>query len=242
MYDVIVLGATFAAAGIAQIYGERCLVLERRMHAGYEFFGALQFGTGFDQAVRAEEAQPLQESFAAACGCYYGCDAYIYPYFQKSHTVFGAEVVSVQTCQEGFVCSTHGVNGFVTYKAKKVVDTRSNCRISAAKTFNMLVESQEEPSFSGVITEKAAGDRRYLLRCPVSLSCGFEEARAVAQQVIWRFSQTQRVIMLANEFDYQVREDHPKTEDGIFYLPAKAFANPVLAFEAGVMFGKESLV
>ena len=39
MYDVIVLGATFAASGIARQYKERCLVIERRAQAGYEFFG-----------------------------------------------------------------------------------------------------------------------------------------------------------------------------------------------------------
>ena len=43
MYDVIVLGATFAAAGIAQQHKEKCLVIERRAQAGYEFFGALDF-------------------------------------------------------------------------------------------------------------------------------------------------------------------------------------------------------
>ena len=43
MYEVIVLGATFAAAGIAEQCKHNCLILERRAQAGYEFFGALQF-------------------------------------------------------------------------------------------------------------------------------------------------------------------------------------------------------
>ena len=38
MYEVIVLGATYAAAGIARKYKEKCLVIERRLQGGYEFF------------------------------------------------------------------------------------------------------------------------------------------------------------------------------------------------------------
>jgi len=48
MYEVIVLGATFTAAGIAGKLGKNCLILESRPDAGYEFFGAFHFGTGYE--------------------------------------------------------------------------------------------------------------------------------------------------------------------------------------------------
>lgn len=44
-YEVLVLGATFAAAGLAQVPGSRCLVVDRCGQPGWEFLGALNFGT-----------------------------------------------------------------------------------------------------------------------------------------------------------------------------------------------------
>ena len=85
MYDVIVLGATFTAAGIAQQYKEKCLVLERSTMAGYEYFGALDFAV--------EEAR-------------------IYSYFVGSNVLFGTEIVSVQKNDDLFACVTHGAQGF----------------------------------------------------------------------------------------------------------------------------------
>lgn len=43
-YEVLVLGATFAAE-LAQVPGSRCLVVDRRGQPGWEFLGALNFGT-----------------------------------------------------------------------------------------------------------------------------------------------------------------------------------------------------
>ena len=61
MYDVIVFGATFAAAGISEKFKEKCLVLERRLQAGYEFYGALRYGAGSDKPLRRKEASALFE-------------------------------------------------------------------------------------------------------------------------------------------------------------------------------------
>ena len=121
MYDVIVLGATFTAAGIARCCKEKCLVIERRARAGYEFFGALDF--------TAEETE-------------------IYSHFKCCRTLFCTELVSVEKSSDGFACVTHGVQGFCTYYAKKVIDTRCNAEMSLSKTYNLLIDSKEKPAFS----------------------------------------------------------------------------------------------
>ena len=207
MYDVIVLGATFAAAGIAQHHKEKCLVIERRAQAGYEFFGALIFSV--------EETE-------------------IYEHFKSCHTLFCTELVSVQNNSDGFACVTHGVQGFHTYYAKKVIDTRCNAEISLTKTYNLLIDSKEKPTFSNCRCEKAAGENRYIVYCPVPLSCGYSEARAAIRDIIEQFSETQRLILSANEFDYHTKEGYPKTKNGILYLPSKAYESPLLAVAAGL--------
>lgn len=213
MYDVIVLGATFAAAGIAGLCKEKCLVIERRAQAGYEYFGALDFSV--------DETE-------------------IYSYFKSNNILFCTEIVSVQKNDNVFECVTHGAQGFCTYYAKKVIDTRSNAKMSLSKTFNLLIDSKEEPFFSRCYWKKAKEKNRYIVYCPVPLSYGYAQARASAQDIIKQFSKTQRVILSAHEFDYHIKEDFPKTQNGILYLPSKLYKNPQLAFEAGLKIGKEA--
>ena len=51
-FDIIVLGATFAAVGLAQVLGDRCLIVEPGPQAGYEFFSALRPGTGYHKPLQ----------------------------------------------------------------------------------------------------------------------------------------------------------------------------------------------
>lgn len=239
MYEVIVLGATFAAAGIARQYKEKCLIVERKTQAGYEFFGALHFGSGYEKEIKRKDALSLRQSLLQGNAGVYGGDRHIYPFFKESHVLFGAEIVSTQKKEDGFLCVTHGVGGYASYEAKKIVDTRTNAEMSVFKTYNLLIESKEEPAYANVYCEKAGGENRYVLRCPVPLFCGYAEARSIAKEIIQCFPETQRLILSADEFDHQVKESYPRTEGGILYLPSKAYENPILAFEAGLAMGEE---
>ena len=209
MFEVIVLGATFLAAGIAQRYQKECLVIERRAKAGYEFFGT------------------------------YGSEAHIYPCFKEAVTLFNTEIVSVTRTVSGFSCLTHGVSGYRCLEAKRVIDTRCTAQMSVSKSYNLLVESDKAPEFIGTSYEKGEMEQHYILKCEVPLSCDFIQARRVALNVIERFSENQRLILTADEFDYRVKADYPKTENGILYLPSKAYETPTLAFAAGLE-GKEA--
>lgn len=239
MYEVIVLGATFAAAGIAARCGGSCLVLERRLQAGYEFFGALQFGSGYDKKVFGKEALELHQKFLQAENGYYCCDAHIYPFFCPDHTLFATEIVSVERKDGVFQCLIHGVDGFRTFEARQIVDTRCHEKTVVSKTYNLLITSDKTPSFPNISAEKAGREDHYVLRCPVSPSCGYAEARAEAGKIIQGFSEDQRVILFANEFDYQLNKEALKNENGIRYLPSKAYENPILAFDAGLSLGEE---
>ena len=239
MYNVIVLGATFAAAGIAHQCRKNCLVIERRVVAGYEFFGALHFGSGYDTPIERQEAQTLQQRFQESKSIY-RCETHIYPYLQQAQVLFGTEIVSVQKTQTGFACVTHNMEGFHTYTAKMVIDTRCNAEMCTAKTFPLLIASNEPPLFSDVSSQKTGVANHYVLPCPVPLACDYAQARTIAQKTIRQFTPNQRLILLADEFDYQVKEAFPKTENEICFLPSKAYKNPVLAFEAGLLAGEEA--
>ena len=237
MYDVIVLGASFAAAGIAEICRKNCLVLERRMQAGYEFFGALQFGTGYEKPLRSEKAKELRAHFEK--NAYpFGNDPLLYPIFKQSDILFGTETVFVEKRGEHFVCTTHGVDGYRTYEAKRVIDTRCHPENCSSKRFNVLIESKEEPQFNGIACTKADTEGRYVLHIPVSLTCTFSEAAKKTLELVQAFSPAQKLILSANEFDYEISQERQE-KDEILFLPSKAYENPIAAFEAGLICGEE---
>lgn len=214
MYEVIVLGASFAALGIAESLGDKCLILERGLRAGSEFFDALRF----------------TEAEAELCSALRNCSV-----------LFGTDVVSVEKTDHGYACRVFNARGFTTYYAKRVIDTRCREGQCLSKTYNLLITSDTKPSFEGVHAEKASGENRFLLCCDVPLSCTYAEARGLLLPLITELSASQRLILSANAFDYRVKADYPKTEDGILYLPSKCYESPDLATEAGRRAVKEVL-
>lgn len=205
MYELIVLGATFAAAGIAKVHQEKCLIIEPGMEAGYEFTQALRPG--------------LQEDF-------------LYRSFCKSNVLFATQIVSVEKEEDGFVCVTHGVDGFRTHRAKTVIDTRVCLQMCQSKTYNLLIESPAAPENLGVGYTQAA-ETRYVIFCPVELDCDYPQARAKVYEILGKFTEGQRLILSANEFDYVVKDGYPKWEDGILQMPSKAYETAAKALKAG---------
>ena len=232
MYEVIVLGATFAAAGIAQRYKEQCLILEQSQQAGGEFFGALHFDLGYTEPPKNSDALSLWKNYSD--GSIFDRCRDIYPLLRQAKVLFDAQLVSVEQTKEGYACVTYGVEGFCTHWAKQVIDTRSTDAMASAKTYNLLIDSKEPPAFEGICGEEIGGKGLYVLYLPVPLSCSYAEARSAAKKVILGFSETQKLILLASEFDYQIPEDYPKMNAGIRCLPSKAYKHPALAFEAGL--------
>lgn len=235
MYDVIVLGATFAAAGIARGCKGSCLVVERSLRAGYEFFGALQWGSGYEKLPQREDARKLRTLLQ---GGLFGGDRHIYPFFEGAAVRFGTQVIAVEKKKAGFSCLTHSVEGYVTYEAKRVIDTRSHSAMCLEKTYNFLMESESAPDFPGVICEKTELENRYIVRCPLPPEWGYPQAREKAWETVSRFSGGQKLILFADEFDYRLKQDRPGTEKGVLLLPSKAYENPYLALEAGIVAGE----
>ena len=63
VYDCLIIGATFAAMGISAVLNEKCLIAERGLLAGYEFFNALNFGENYESPLRNEQSHELLNAF-----------------------------------------------------------------------------------------------------------------------------------------------------------------------------------
>ena len=207
MYELIVLGATFTAAGIADKHQKGCLVIERRTEAGYEFF----------------------------CP-HFDTDLELYPHLQKADLLFGTDVVSVEKTEKGFACLVHNVEGFATYEAKRIIDTRCSTRMCQAKTYDLMVVSDKVPAFPEVACKQVGREKHYILSVPVGVESSYPQARALALELVKQFSPTQKLIYSAGEFNYQVKAGYPKEENGILLAPSKAYRDPEQAFNAGKEF------
>lgn len=247
-YEVIVLGATFTAAGIAEKYGKKCLIVERSTEAGYEFFGALHFGQDYEQKPVTEEAKKLLDVFAKKKAfegqrvCLYDCAPSLYKLLEGKNVLLNTEIISVEKAAENeFLCTVHGVKGYRTFKAKRVVDTRVHAFMYSEKTFNFSVDTKDGfCKMPGMLCEKWGFERNAVLRIPMEKEASYSEARKKVYEAVKHLPDGAKLLCVANVFDYAIDSDYSVPEDGVVYLPSKAYKNPVLAFDAGVLFGGDA--
>ena len=249
-YDLIVLGATFTAAGLLQTCGS-CLVLERQPQAGYEFFSALRPGTGYHKPLQTAEARDLAEKFRAKGAfdrgreCLYDCASSFYSCLEGKNVLLNMEILSVEPADGGYEVTAHGVSGFRSWTAKRVIDTRVQRDTVVSKTLNMVVNSETGMPFEGmpgVETLVWGYDGDVLVKCPVPVNTGYAEARAAAAKIIDRLPWDYRLVRLSDIFDCRIPGDFPREKDGVIYLPSVSFENPLLAFDAGVLYGKGGML
>ncbi len=234
MYDVIILGATYLGAGLAQYYKEKCLVVEAEHRAGYEFHGTLQeFPAG---TPKHEAACQLQKMLTEKPGIHESHPA-IYPWFQDCQILFGTRVADIQKEEAGFSCTLHGSRGFETYRAKAVIDTRCSDSMCESKTYNFLMESPTLPHFPGTVCTETSVPNRYLVACPLPPDCDFPTARQAMAAVMAQFAPEQRLILSASVFAYTLKAGYPKKEKGILYFPSVLRKTPAEAMDMGLQMG-----
>ena len=244
MYDIIAFGATFLSAGIAQT-SENCLIIERRPQAGYEFISSFNFGTNYDEELKSEEANELKKTFEERDYktenriSLFNISAPFYRLLEDKNVLLNTEIISVCQKVDHFVCTAHGVSGFRTFEAKKIIDTRCDDDNCNAKTFNLLMDGNVSELSSDLEYENWGFENNYVLRIPVSTDETYTQARKKAKEIIGNLPGSHRLVLSADVFDYEVKDGYPKTGNDIMYIPSKKYENPLLAFDAGIGLGKE---
>lgn len=244
-FDVIVLGATFLGAGIAEALGDRCLMIDRRPQAGYEFINSLKFGHRFDKPLKTEAARSLLEDFkqnGAFEGdriCLFECAPHFYSLLLDKNVLLNTEIISVEHNDDGFTVTTHGVSGYRVHKAKTVIDTRSLPDAATEKYLNFIVNTDKGATLPDRLdTEKFGYECDTVVKCKVDMSDGYMTARKKVFDIVTTLEGF-KVAMVADEFEYTIKNEIPKSETGITLFPSQSYANPLLAFDAGVIMGGE---
>ena len=246
MYDLILLGATFAAAGIAKACKGTCLILESRPQAGYEFLSALHFGTDYHLPVKSALARDMQQAFSNRNAfspdriCLFDCAAPFYQLLEDIPLLLNVRLLSVEHRNGAYLCTIHGISGYQTFSARQVIDTRCTSQMCVSKTYNFLVDgSGPVPLPPDVAYAPWGFSHNYVLRCFVPLEATYLTARKTAMDVLNALPQSHKLVQLADDFDYQVSSGYPRTENGVVFFPSKAYNNPILALDAGICFMTE---
>ena len=250
-YEAIVLGATLAGVGLAQALGDRCLVLDRCGQPGWEFFGALDFGTDYAAPLHTDAANGLRRTWAqddcfaadgrialtdgsaALCRCLQNSGAAVR---------LQSEIAAVEKTPEGFAVTTHGAAGFRTWRAKRVIDTRCPAAGVAQKSLHALLHADGPVRLpEDIRTERWGGEGDFVLCCPVAADASWPQARAALAALLSRLPQGCRPVLTAEAFVCVPAAELPAASDGVEQLVSRRYANPLLAFDAGVQYGEEVL-
>ena len=245
LYDVIVLGATFLGAGIAEAVGDRCLVIERRPQAGYEFINSLKFGCDYEKPLKSSAAKSLLQNFeqnGAFNGdriCLFECAPHFYSRLLNKNILLNTEIITVEQNGDVFTVTTHGVSGYRIHQAKTVIDTRPSPQLTTAKYLNFIVNTDNNATLpDGLTVEKFGYECDTVIKCKVDLNDDFLVARKKVFDVATTLKGF-KVAMVADEFEYVFKTIDNKKVNGIIALPSQSFANPLLAFDEGVIIGGE---
>ena len=244
MYDLIILGGSFTAAGILA-KKDNCLVIERNSFLDGDFINALNFGSDYDCQLESNEAKELFEKFKNRNAfsqdriCLFDCAIPLYDMLKDEKVLLGTEIINIENKGDYFEVTAFNNAGYSTFKAKKIVDTRIIPDCIKSKTYNILIDGTGElPNIADTTVEPWGFNHNYVIKCGLALSDSYTTARAKVKEIVEQLPTNHKLVLSATNFDYQLTENFKSEENGIYILPAKAFKNPLLAFDKGVLFAE----
>ena len=248
-YDVIIIGATFCAVGMLQVYGDKCLVLERRPQAGYEFLNAMKFGK-FDKEPKSGEGKDFLKKlkdkglFTEYGVNFFDAASTLYSYLVGKNVLLNMEIVSTEKIEGGFKVICCGVSGIREFTAAKVIDTTPRGGMIAKKSINFLAVPLEENSppisdFGGMRAYPSGMKLDRICKVDLSLDADYIEARKKIYDItVMDEFKGYRLEFVADSFDITTKGSALEESGGIIYLTSCAYDNGIDAFDAGVVYAK----
>ena len=244
-YERVILGATFAAAGLVFNGGSNTLVIESKPQAGYEFIGALNFGTGYDEPLKTQEARALYEkfkqkgAFADGKACLFDCASILYSYFLERDVLLCTNIVKIDQNNGIFRITVHGVKGFRTFYTKEIIDTRCNddnilkkafhAWIRPGKTAMQIPENLEKELLFGIF------ENTFILKLNIEKECTYPQARKKLDNLLKNELSGFKLGLSADCFAVTPKQSGVFKKEGMVQIPSCGFCNPLQAFDAGII-------
>ncbi len=263
-YDIVILGATCAALGLAAGLpaDARTLLLEPTAMVGAEFIHAFRPGSDWPEQADSAPAQAILAAMRREqlfqdgdCRIYSAgaifCDACRQ---LTADLLLETDLVARTRTQAGFdlpICNTHG---FSQIKTRSVIDTTAAGLTPAPKSLNAILAARQPNPDTPVNVAGVTFRRENDPLTPtvlMKLTCKPDESIFAARHRLiecWQAMAADwpdwRIATIALAFDRtpaqpgMLTESLSQPEPGFYCLPSAGFANPLAAIDAGYRWGK----
>mgnify|MGYP000868605816 FL=1 len=263
-YDLVILGATSAALGIASEAGDRyhILILNSTSMVAYEFINAYKPGTGWEKEPESIPARTIREELLSEnilCTGN-GRSTHIYSagsVFCKAFRALKADIlletglVSVKEKDGGYELSVYCIGGFQTIYADCIIDTTEREIGIRNRSLNcLLVNRDQSELFPSIFPEGAEfypdGDETVnsaVMRYPVTNDTTLYQAR---HQLIGYWARRPedmknwKIAAVGLCFDVTPSIGYRKISKTHFLLPSAWQVNPLIAMDVGFALGRSA--
>lgn len=257
-YDIVILGATSAALGLANELKQKykTLIINRTSMVAYEFVNAYKRGENWNVEPETEFGRAIREELLRE-KIITKEEAHIYsagPIFYKAFKDLGidilleTELISVKKEYEGYIISVYNVGGHDTIKARYIIDTTEREADIKSKSLNCLLTNKKKDvlppiKLDGVEIYKEVDNKinTAILKYNCPLDTSLYEAR---HQVIetWRNRPQEladwKIAAIGLCFDVVPRVGFKQIGKFHVALPSAYYDNPLAAIDAGVNLGR----
>ncbi len=254
--DTLVLGATFAGLGFLAAHKDALLV-ERGIHAGYEFLSAMKtarMNTAAQTQAGVQLVAALQERNISLNGNGSGglsFSAMPILFERIRHVerppIFFADLVSVSEHPHGFTVEFSDNGGMFTVECMRILDTTGAAQSCPA--FRPYITGKSIQAILGCEDadwcDRTVGTAKICRGfaksfCFLSFPIAPEDDWFAARSALWKFwekrpaeLQGYRIARIAERFGYQYAGAFPLRCGNRLWLPSGSFENPLAAYDAG---------
>lgn len=247
--DTIIYGATALALPIAYSFGERCLVVESGYSAGAEFADALvATPTGVSEPETRLAARLRRELLDAGI---LSADGRIHilalggllakHYLATGcHLLLGTIPVSQNLTSDGFAVELFNPEqGYLSYHAKTVIDTRVLGHMVFEKSFGLLLcgdSSLKKYDDGSAYLLHGRFDDEFILRLRVGRNATIPESELAADEYLAHNRDKlgrAKVAGIALAFGYRFASPLDFTRDGVRHIPSAAYPDVLSAVSGG---------
>jgi len=256
---VVIFGATVCGIAAATIKSDKIIIIEKSMLLGSEFISSMNIKsckTPFESELALAFSEDLKKrGLLSENG-----EFHIFPvsglladYLRKSGSsvLLMTDVVSIESCSEGFKVKIYNTDGFSEIFSEKIIDTTSEglflknrYDLAPRKSICAMLLCDSGRDICGYNDEEALilkgkFTNEYVLKVKISSNTDWPEAR----EILHNYWEKQRhtifagwkIASVASAFSYDFKEEvSVEVQKGWLWKPSASYADLLSAYEGGV--------
>lgn len=243
-YDLVLIGSTFLAVGIAKGFKGKCLIIEPKGKPGYEFVDSFNMGSAYNKKCVTKACKEFKEHlknhelFADLFVPEW--TAFFSEYICKNNIdiLLFTNVLKIENFENGKKLTIYNSLGKGEITAERVIDTRTNS--FTYKTLNAVVYGDEFYPFAGGMTETYHRDNVRIVEFRIPNGYDYPQARDLVYS-LWasrpeKLKDT-RIAAVADIFFEKSDIENTTIDFCHSEMYSTYYENPILAFDKGVSIG-----